>query len=207
MQHALNDLAIAATKGTQQTMTELIHFLNYCTTNPDASIIFRRSDMILTFDSDAAYLNALKARSRAGGYRYLRNCDGKLCNGTIYILVNVINAVMSAASEAECGALFMDRQHAVPMRITLEELKWKQPPTPKRTDNNTTSGIMNNTVKQKMSKTMDMRFYWLQGRVDQGIFRVYGCPGKEKFLCVIIAEIFFSWTPINTEHTLIYSVL
>ena len=86
---------------------------------------------------------------------------------------------MSAASEAECGALFINAQHAVPMRITLEELKWKQPPTPMRTDNNTASGIMNNTVKQKMSKTMDMRFYWLQDRVDQGMFRVYWGPGKE----------------------------
>ena len=38
---------------------------------------------------------------------------------------------------------------------------------------------MNNTVKQKMSKTMDMRFYWLQDRVDQGMFRVYWVPGKE----------------------------
>ena len=48
-----------------------------------------------------------------------------------------------------------------------------------RTNNNTASGIMNNTVKQKMSKTMDMRFYWLQDRVDQGMFRVYWGPGKE----------------------------
>ena len=179
MQHALNDLAIAATKGMEQTMSELIHFLNYCATNPDASIIFRRSDMILTLDSDAAYLNAPKARSRAGGYHYLENRDGKLFNGPIYILAKVIKAVMSAASEAECGALFMNAQQAVPMRITLEELKWKQPPTPMRTDNNTASGIMNNTVKKKMSKTMDMQFYWLQDRVDQGMFRVYWGPGKE----------------------------
>ena len=64
MQHAVNDLAIAATKGTKQTMEDLIHFLNYCATNPDDSIIFCRSDMILTLDSDAAYLNVPKARSR-----------------------------------------------------------------------------------------------------------------------------------------------
>ena len=151
MQHALNDLAIAATKGTQQTMTELIHFLNYCATNPDASIISRRSDMILTHHSDAVYLNAPKARSRAGGYHYLGNCNRKLFNGPIYLLAKAIKAAMSAASEAECGALFMNAQYAVPMRITLEELKWNQPPEPMRTDNNTTSRIMNNTVKQKMS--------------------------------------------------------
>lgn len=48
-----------------------------------------------------------------------------------------------------------------------------------RTDNNTASGIMNNTVKQNMSKTMDMRFYRLQDRVNQGMLRVYWGPGKE----------------------------
>ena len=56
---------------------------------------------------------------------------------------------MSAALEAECGALFINAQKAVPTRITLEELKWKQSPTPMRTNNNTASGIMNNTVQQK----------------------------------------------------------
>ena len=103
MQHALNNLAIAATKETNQIMEELIHFLNYCATNPDASIIFRHSDIILTLDSDAAYLNAPKARSRAGGYHYLGNCDGKLFSGLIYVLAKVIKAVMSAASEAGRG--------------------------------------------------------------------------------------------------------
>ena len=69
-------------------MEELIHFLNYCATNPDASIIFRRSDMILTLDSGACYLNAPKATSRAGGYHYSGNGDGKLFNGPIYILIS-----------------------------------------------------------------------------------------------------------------------
>ena len=76
MQHVLYDLAIAATKGTKQTREELIHFLNYCATNPNGSIIFRRSDMILTLNSDAAYLNVPKAQRRAGDYHYLGNRDG-----------------------------------------------------------------------------------------------------------------------------------
>ena len=66
---------------------------------------------------------------------------------------------MSAALEAECGALFINIQKVIPARIALEELKWKQPPTPMRTNNNIASGIMNNIVKQKMSKTMNMRLY------------------------------------------------
>jgi uncharacterized protein YpmS len=43
-----------------------------------------------------------------------------------------------------------------------------------RTDNSTADGIMNKTVKQKQSKSMDMRFYWLQDRVEQGQFKIFG---------------------------------
>ena len=78
-----------------------------------------------------------------------------LSNGPIYVLAKVINA----ASEEECGVLFINTQKAVRARIVLEELKWKQPPTPMCSNNNTASGIMNNIVKQKMSKTMNMRLY------------------------------------------------
>ena len=59
------------------------------------------------------------------------------------------------------------------MRTTLEELDHPQPPTPIRTDNSTTDEIMNKTIKQRQSKALDKRFYWLQDRVRQGEFRVF----------------------------------
>jgi hypothetical protein len=85
---------------------------------------------------------------------------------------------MQSAAEAECGGLYMNAKEAVPMRITLEELDHPQPATPIRTDNSTADGIMNKTVKQKQSKSMDMRFYWLQDQVEQGQFRIFWAPGK-----------------------------
>jgi hypothetical protein len=109
MMHALNELCIAATKGTQATAKALAHFLNYCASNPEAEIIYRRSDMILTIDSDAAYLVAAKARSRAAGYFYLGTKDNQLFNGPIYILTKLILAVMSSAAEAECGGLYLSQ--------------------------------------------------------------------------------------------------
>jgi hypothetical protein len=178
MQHALNELCIAATKGTQETQEALEYFLNYCATHPEAEIIYRACEMILTIDSDAAYQVASKSRSRASGYHYLGNLDGKLFNGAIFILAKIIKSVMQSAAEAECGGLYMNAKEAVPMRITLEELDHPQPATPMRTDNSTADGIMNKTVKQKQSKSMDMRFYWLQDRVEQGQFRVFWAPGK-----------------------------
>jgi spermidine/putrescine-binding protein len=42
--HALDELCIAATKGTQETQAALEYFLNYYATHPEAEIIYRSSD-------------------------------------------------------------------------------------------------------------------------------------------------------------------
>ena len=47
-----------------------------------------------------------------------------------------------------------------------------------RTDNSTADGIMNKTVKQKAAKSKDMRFYWVQDRVEQNQLRVFWAPGE-----------------------------
>jgi hypothetical protein len=47
-----------------------------------------------------------------------------------------------------------------------------QPPNPIQTDNSTANGILNSIVKQKWSKTIDMRFYWLRDHIDQKQFLV-----------------------------------
>ena len=107
------------------------------------------------------------------------NHKGKpqIINGAILVIAKIIKSVMSSAAEAEIGALFMNAKAIIPLRITCEELGHKQPPTPMRTDNNTAEGIMNGTIKQNRSKAIDMRFYWLKDRVEQGQFRIYWEPG------------------------------
>ena len=52
-------------------MKAVNHFLNYCASNPEAATLYRASNMILSIDSDAAYLVAPKARSQAGGFYYM----------------------------------------------------------------------------------------------------------------------------------------
>ena len=120
---ALNELSIEASQATKETQEALEIFMDYLATNPDAKIIFRASDMQLFIDSDAAYLVHPKARSRAGGYRYLGNIDGKLFNGPIYILAKVIKAVMASVADVECGSLYINASDAVPFIITLWELR------------------------------------------------------------------------------------
>ena len=84
--HALNEINIEATNATERTREAVNHFLDYCTTHPEAQIIYRASDMQIHIESDPAYLVAPKGRSRAGGYLYLGSRDGKLFNGAIFIL-------------------------------------------------------------------------------------------------------------------------
>jgi hypothetical protein len=85
---------------------------------------------------------------------------------------------MASAAETELGGLFVNGQDAVPERITLEELGHPQGPTPMATDNGTASGIANDSIKQKRSKAMDMRFYWIRDRVRQGQFLIYWRKGS-----------------------------
>jgi hypothetical protein len=67
---------------------------------------------------------------------------------------------VASAAESEVGACFHNAQSGAPLRVTLTELGHIQPPTPLRTDKSTAFGILNETIKQKISKAMDMRYYW-----------------------------------------------
>ena len=143
--HALNELSIKETTATEETQEALTQFLNYCSNNSNVTIIYRASDMILSYDSDAVYLVAPKSQSRAGGYHYLGNKDGTQFNGPVYVVAKIINTVMGSAVEAKVGGICMNTLEISTMR-TLEELNHPQPPTPIQTDNSTADGIMNKTI-------------------------------------------------------------
>jgi hypothetical protein len=66
-----------------------------------------------------------------------------------------------------------------PRSETHTKLGHTQPPTTLRTDNSTAYGIVNETIKQKRSKAMDMRYHWLTDIVHQKQFNVYWRPGRE----------------------------
>jgi hypothetical protein len=100
-------------------------------------------------------------------------------NGSILNVASVIKNVVASAAESEVGACFHNAQSGAPLRVTLTELGHIQPPTPLRKDNSTAFGILNETIKQKRSKAMDMRYHWLTYRVRQTQFDVYWHPGRE----------------------------
>jgi hypothetical protein len=105
--------------------------------------------------------------------------DKKLTNGAILIISKVLKYVMSSAAEAENGAVFINAKEVAVLCTRLEELGHKQPPTLMETDNTTSTGYSNGTIKQKRAKAMDMRFYWIKDRVKQGQSNVYWGPGYQ----------------------------
>jgi hypothetical protein len=63
----LNDIATDQTKATEKTQATTNQLLDYVSTQPDATIRYHVSDMILHIHSDASYLSVSNACSRLGG--------------------------------------------------------------------------------------------------------------------------------------------
>ena len=114
-----------------------------------------------------------------GGHFYMGNQQDTIANGPILNPTGVIKVVVSSAAESETAGLFTNMKEAVALRTALEEMGHPQPATPIQVDNSTACGIANDTIKQRRSKAIDMRFYWVQDRVNQKQFHVFWRPGKE----------------------------
>jgi hypothetical protein len=140
---ALGTIAMQQSKGTKATMQAVVQLLNYCATQPEDKVRYVACNMILHVDSDASYLTAPKARSRAGGYHYLSNQPKEIntldntpitANGAINVLCQVMHKVVSSAAEAELAALFHNAKEACSIRTMLKEMGHIQLPTPIQTD-------------------------------------------------------------------------
>jgi hypothetical protein len=124
---AIGTIATQQANGTAATMCAITQLLNYCTTNPKASICFIASNMVLWTDSDASYLSCPKARSRAAGYHFLSSMPkdpdrsptstdpAPPANGAIDILCQIMKPVLASAAEAELGGLFLNGKAACPI--------------------------------------------------------------------------------------------
>jgi hypothetical protein len=157
----INDIATEQTKATEKTQAATNQMLDYLATHLDATIRYDTSDMILHIHSNASYFSVSNARSRLGGLCSLGNKPPEQDKLNVYILnvASVIKNVVASAAESEVGACFHNAQSGAPLRVTLTELGHIQPPTPLRTDKFTAFGILNETIKQKRSKAMDIRYH------------------------------------------------
>ena len=99
-------------------------------------------------------------------------------NGILLVVCKIMRNIMASAAESEYGTIFINAQTAVPIRTTLSEIGWKQGPTATQVENSTAVDIATKEFRQKKSKAMDMRFYWINEIIEQGQFRVFWRPGQ-----------------------------
>ncbi len=172
-------IASQSANPTEETLELTHHLLDYLGTQEEAVLTFNVSEMVLAAHSDASYLSETNAQSRAGGHFFLSsNSNIPQNNGAILNVAHIIKHVMSSATEAEFSGLCIMAREAVYIRIILEEMGRKQPPTPLQTDNSMEEVVTNGKVQPKQTKAIDMRFHWLQDRECQLQFRIYWRPGK-----------------------------
>ena len=158
----ISAIASQQAQPTEEMMAQVKQLLDYLATQEEAVLTYSASKMILAVHSDAGYLNEPKARSRAGGHFFLsNNSDIPPNNVAMLNIAHIIKHVMASATEAELAALYIMAREAVYMRIILEEMGHKQPPTPMQTDNAMAEGVINKKVQQKQTKAMGMRSHWL----------------------------------------------
>ena len=85
--------------------------MDYCATYPADGILYQSSDMVLCAHSKAGFHNESKGLSRAGAHIFLSdNNTMTQWNRSMLTLAKIIRFVMSFASKAELGTMFITAQ-------------------------------------------------------------------------------------------------
>ena len=101
---------------TEQTTAAINQIIDHVATYPNDGITYQASDMILESHSDSGFNNKSKARSCAGSHIFLsENNPNPEWNGAILTISQIIKCVMSSASEAELGAIYITAKEMVPI--------------------------------------------------------------------------------------------
>ena len=100
-------------------------------------------------------------------------------NGAIMVNCTTLRHVVSSAAEAKTASLYCNAQSILPICHLLQALNYPQPSTSIKTDNFTASVFIYDNINQKLSKSWDMRYYWLRDRKMQKRFDIYWKPGSE----------------------------
>ncbi len=90
---------------------------------------------------------------------------------------------------------------AASLRTTLSDMGYPQDPTIIMCDNTSAIGIATDSIKQKRSKAIDMRFHWIRDRVRQGQFIIAYIPTQQN-----LADYFTKSLP-NDAHAKFHSFL
>jgi hypothetical protein len=189
----LSKIASKQSEPTTLLTPEVDRFLQYASKYPNAGQRIRASKMVLLTHSDASYHSESEARSRAGGHIYFGDHkndtepNAAVCNISV-----IIPTVASSAVEAEYASAFIVGQAATSIMHTAMDLGYPQHTIQMTSDNSCAVGIANNTVKQKRSKAIDMRYHWIRDQVKQRKISVIWKPGS-----VNLADFFTKAHPVH----------
>ena len=161
--------------------------------------MYSASNMTLAVHSHARHVSLPKAQSRAGGHFFLSNNNNVSPNkGAILNIAHIIKHLMLSVAEAEMVALYIMAREAMYIRIILEEMGHKQPPSPIWIDNTMVDGVINKKVQSKWTKAMDMQFHWVQKQECQNQFWFYWGPSKINY-----TNYWTKHTQQNTTRTIV----
>ena len=183
---------------TERVRDQAIRLLQYAAAYPNNAVVYHKSKMHVILQSDASYLSRSKSRSVAGGIGYFGDAnDPATENGMVLAVSSIINVVVSSAAEAEYGAGFIIAQLGVHLRNIATEMGHRQPATPLLSDNAFAIGFATDTITQKRSKSIDMRFHWLRDRIRQGQFVMRYLEGKQ-----ILADFFTKTLSVKNHQAM-----
>ena len=153
---------------TKQTEDQCSRFLDYVAAQPNISLMFHNSYMVLTIDSDYAYLVEPQANVRVAGdfQRNSNNQSSTFVNGAILIECKTLCHVVASSSEVETSGILHSEPVAITLIYILTQMGHPQPDTPLKTDNATANMFFHDNIAQKRLKSWVMRFYWLQKKTE-----------------------------------------
>ena len=91
---AINSISGEQAKATENTAKKVTHLLNYFATQPDATLRYNKSGMVLKLHTSAAYLVEPRARSRHGAHYWLGTLGINDNNGAIKNNASIIKPVV-----------------------------------------------------------------------------------------------------------------
>ena len=96
---ALSTIAYEQAKATENNDLSVDQLLDYCSTHPNATILYRAPKMVLNIHSNASYLSQPEDQSTACGHYFLGWVPTKeepiKINGEIFTLCNILNWVVT----------------------------------------------------------------------------------------------------------------
>ena len=133
-----------------------------------------------------SYLVLPNAQSRYAGHYILSDTPppppeipNPKPNGAILTVCKTIRNVMTSAAKAETAGVFGNGQEIIAIRILLQALGHPQLATPLKTDNSTSNSFVHANIKQRRSKTWDMRWNWLRDKATHQQLRMYWAKGTD----------------------------